>query len=87
MEFDAVPQVLEHGKGFAFIFLLRIFLGIAAQVYALSQVVHGGKMFAPLVVDGLQHHVALEISHCLLADQFGFGGIFVFDTFDQALMS
>ncbi len=26
MEFDAVPQVLEHGKGFTFIFLLRIFL-------------------------------------------------------------
>ncbi len=53
-------------------------------MYALSQVVHSGEVFAPLVVDDLQHHVALEIGHCLLTDQFGFGGIFVFDAFDQA---
>lgn len=63
---DTAPQVFKHGEGFAFVFLFRIFLGIAAQVDALAQVVHGGKVFAPLQVDDLQHDVAFEIRHRFL---------------------
>ena len=85
--FDAAPQVFKHDESFTFVFLFRIFLSIAAQMDALAQVVHGGEVFAPLVVDNLQHNVAFEIRHGLFADQFDFLGIFIFDAFDETLFN
>ena len=82
---NVVPQAFKHGEGFAFVFLFRIFLCIAAQVDALAQVVHGGKVFAPLQVDDLQHDVAFEIRHRFFADQLDFGCVFFFHAFNQTL--
>ena len=84
---DTAPQVFKHGEGFAFVFLFRIFLGIAAQVDALTQIVHGGKVFAPLQVDDLQHDVAFEIRHRFFTDQLDFCRVFFFNMFNQTLFN
>ena len=74
-DFDAheVEQHLEQLEGFAFVFLLWILLGVAAQVDALAQVVERRQMFAPVGVQALQHDVALERVEGVGADEFDLG--------------
>ena len=82
--FDAAPQAFKHGKCFALVFLLGIFLCVAAQMDALTQIIHGRQMFAPVAVDHLQHHIALKAAHGLLAHHGHFFSIFLLHLGDQA---
>ena len=53
----------EQLEGFALVFLLGILLRIAAQVNALTQIVHRGEMFAPVQIQLLQHDRLFEVAH------------------------
>jgi hypothetical protein len=56
-----LQQALEQLEGLALVFLLRVLLRIAAQMDALAQVVERREVLAPVGVEALQHHVALEL--------------------------
>ena len=58
---DRVEQLAEQLERLALVFLLRVLLRVAAQVDALAQVVERGQVLAPVRVDALQHHLALEL--------------------------
>ena len=53
---NRVEKALEHAEGFALIFLLRLLLSVAAEVYALTQRVERRDVLAPELVDDLQQH-------------------------------
>ena len=53
---DALQHRGEQLKRLALVFLLRIFLRIAAQVDALAQVVHVGQVLFPQLVQHIQRH-------------------------------
>ena len=60
---DPVEHVGEKFERLAFVFLLGVLLGVAAQVDALAQVVQRRQVVAPMVVECLQHQAALELAH------------------------
>ncbi|MDT4868772.1 hypothetical protein FQZ97_1037550 [compost metagenome] len=62
----AVEQLTKQHKSFALVFLFWLFLRVAAQMNALTQVVQRRKVFTPLAVDGLQQHDTLELGEVLL---------------------
>ena len=45
---DRIKHDCKHVKGLAFIFLLRVFLRVTAQMNALPQIIQRGQMFTPL---------------------------------------
>src|SRR3989442_6426690 len=57
---DAVEHVGEKLERFTLVLLLRILLRVTAQVDALAQVIQRGKVLAPVLIDHLQHQIALE---------------------------
>src|SRR6476661_572733 len=63
-----IEQLPEQLEGLALVFLLRLLLRIAAQVDALAQVVQRGQVLAPVRVDALQQHDALELGEVLRTD-------------------
>ncbi len=65
---DVVQQAAEQLERLALVFLLRVLLRIAAQVDALAQVVQRRQMLAPVRIQALQHHRALEAGKGLAAD-------------------
>ena len=72
---DHIEHRAEQFKRFALVFLLRIFLRIAAQMDALSEMIKCRQMFAPMRVDALQHHATLETGKRFLANHFDLAGI------------
>ena len=83
---DALPQLLKHFKRFAFVFLFGVFLRIAAQMDALTQIVHIGQVFAPFAVDDVEQHIALKLLHRLGAHQRHFVGVFLLHLCHQPLL-
>ena len=65
---DHVEQLAEQLEGLALVFLLGLLLAVAAQVNALAQVVERGQVLAPVHVDALQQHGALEGVKVFTAD-------------------
>src|SRR5690606_10526181 len=57
---DGVQQLLEQLESLALVLLLGVLLGIAAQVDALTQVVHGRQMLLPQIIQHPQQHLLLE---------------------------
>ena len=55
-----VQHVLEHAEGLLLVLELRVPLGIAAEVDALTEVVHAGKVLLPELVKALQHDGLLQ---------------------------
>ena len=68
-----VEQAFEQLEGFALVFLLRVLLGVAAQMDALTQVIERCQMFAPVRVEALQHDIALELVEVRTTDQINLG--------------
>ena len=64
-----LPQLLEHDVSFAAVLDERVLLGESTQVDALAQVVHRLEVLAPALVDGLQDHVALDLTCELRAER------------------
>src|SRR5690606_31124851 len=60
---DLVQQFAEQVEGFVLVLLLRLLLGIAAQVDALAQVVHARQVLLPVVVEHAEHDVLLDRAH------------------------
>src|SRR5690606_10322781 len=58
-----VEQLAEQVEGFVLVLLLRLLLGIAAQVDALAQVVHARQVLLPVVVEHAEHDVLLDRAH------------------------
>ena len=69
---ETIQHAAEHFERLAFVFLLRVFLRIAAQVNALAQQIEVRKMFAPLRVHHLQQNIALELAKHRIARNFTF---------------
>src|SRR3954449_11310313 len=65
---DRVHQVVEEREGLVLVGHDRLDLGEPAQVDALAQVVHVVEVLAPALVDDLEHQVALQRAHELLAE-------------------
>src|SRR5262245_14293385 len=63
LELHRLDQVAEQLEGLALVLLLGVLLRVAAQVYALAQVVERGEMLAPVVVERRQQHVAFDEVH------------------------
>ena len=57
---DRIQQFLEQGEGLALVFLLGVLLRIAAQVNAVTQVIHGRQVVFPQVVEDTQENLLLE---------------------------
>src|SRR5262245_32129886 len=62
LELDRLDEVAEQLEGLALVFLLGVLLSIAAQVYALAQMVERGEVLAPVVVERRQQHQALGVA-------------------------
>src|SRR3954451_4302254 len=65
---DRVHQVVEEREGLVLVGHERLDLGEPAQVDALAQVVHVVEVLAPALIDDLEHEIALERAHELLAE-------------------
>src|SRR5690606_33612970 len=63
-----LQQLGEQLEGLALVLLLGLLLGVAAQVDALAQEVHAGQVLLPVLVEHVEHDVALEHAHGLAAD-------------------
>ncbi len=57
-------QLSEHVESFGLVFDERILLGVAAQVNAFAQRIHGIEMFLPETIDGIKNDVTLEALNC-----------------------
>ena len=55
-------KLLEKRKRLALVFLLGVFLGIAAQMNSLTQMIEGSQVLAPALVDRLNNDGALKVS-------------------------
>src|SRR6267142_5977712 len=64
-QLDRLDHEAEQLESFAFVFLLGIFLRVAAQVYALSQMVERREVLAPVVVERREQYDALVVAHDL----------------------
>src|ERR1700704_4113341 len=58
---DAIEHVGKQLERLALVFLLRILLRVAAQMYPLPQMIERAQVLAPVLVERLQHQVALEL--------------------------
>ncbi len=65
VELDAIQHRGEQFERLALVFLLRVLLRIAAQENALPHVIHRGKMFPPVLIQGPQHHFFFDVAHDL----------------------
>ena len=65
---DLVKQALEQLESFFLVFLLGVFLGVAAQVDALAQVIHARQVLFPVAIQNLQHQVLLDLAQILGTD-------------------
>src|SRR3954454_19130299 len=65
---DRVHEVVEEREGLVLVGHERFDLGEPAQVDALAQVVHVVEVLAPALIDDLEHEVALQSAHQLLAE-------------------
>src|SRR3954451_11167885 len=65
---DRVHQVVEEREGLVLVGHERLDLGEPAQVDALAQVVHVVEVLAPALIDDLEHQVALQRAHELVAE-------------------
>src|SRR6267378_7806587 len=67
-----VLDPIEHGReqleGFALELEAVVLLRVATQVNALPQVVHGGQVLAPVLIEHAQHDVLLDVAHDRRAD-------------------
>ena len=68
IELDAVQHGGEQLEGLALVFLLRVFLRVAAQENALAHVIHGGQVLAPMLIEGTEHDLLLDVTHDLRSD-------------------
>src|SRR5258707_1311766 len=64
-QFDRFHEVAEQLERFALVFLLRVFLRITAQVYALAQMVERGEVFEPVIVERREQYEPLELMYGL----------------------
>src|SRR6267142_3140817 len=62
-QLDRLDQIAEQLEGLALVLLLGIFLSVAAQVYALAQVVERGEVLAPVIVERREQYDALVVAH------------------------
>src|SRR5258706_1728189 len=62
LELDRLDHGAEQLERLALVFLLRVFLRVAAQVDALAQVVECRQVLAPVRIEDLQHDVALVLA-------------------------
>src|SRR5882672_10603443 len=62
LELHRLDEDAEQLEGLALVFLLGVLLGVAAQVYALAQMVERGEVLAPVVVQSRQQHQALGVA-------------------------
>ena len=81
---NGIQQAFKQFKGFALVFLLRIFLRIAAQMNPLTQMVKRRQMFAPLCVKNLKHDTAFEWVKILGASKRYLGLVFRIGLLDDA---
>ncbi len=68
LELHAIQHGGEELEGLALVLVAVVLLRVAAQMDALAQVVHGGQMIAPVLVQHAQHHVLLDVAHHFRAD-------------------
>ena len=66
--FNPLEHGLEHLEGLALVLVAIVLLRIATQMDALTQIVHGGQMIAPMLIEHAQHDVTLDLLHDGLAD-------------------
>ena len=67
--FNAVHHVLIQDEGFLLVLDQRVFLSVAAETDALFEVIHREQVVFPLVVDDVEHDVALGFAHEAGADE------------------
>ena len=84
VELDALEHRGEQLEGLALVLVAIVFLRVAAQVDALAQVVHGAEMFAPLLVEHLEHDVLFDVPHDGHADALHLGVVHRVDGADDA---
>ena len=82
---DQIQHLAEQLERFALVFLLRIFLGITAQVNALTEVIQCRKMLAPVGIHALQHDAALVLGKSFLADQINLSLVKIINGFQNML--
>jgi hypothetical protein len=58
--FDRIEQLGEQRERLALVFLLRVLLGVATQVDAVTQVIHGRQVVFPQVIQHAQYDLFLE---------------------------
>ena len=83
--FDPLKHLGKHFKGFTLVFLLGIFLRIAAQMNPLTQMIHGRQVVFPLGVQHLQHNGLFKMTHHLAARQVFLGQVRLDDLFLDTL--
>ncbi len=62
---DGFEQILEQGEGLALVFLLGVLLGVATQMDAVTQMIHGRQVVLPQVVQHPQYDLLLEAAQRL----------------------
>ena len=75
----AVKHRLEQAEGLALVLDQRVFLGVAAQVYAFFQMIERQQVILPLRVNDVEHDVALKVAHALDAHLHFFFGVLRFN--------
>ena len=65
---DVCQQALEHLRRLGFVFYQRIALGVSFQADRHTQCFHTGQVFNPLLSDGLQQQLTMNLIQNLATD-------------------
>ena len=61
LQFDAFEHACKQLERLALVFLLRVLLRVAAQVYALAQMIERGQVLAPMLIQAGEHDPTLVL--------------------------
>ena len=66
---DSFKQVGKQFKSFAFVFLFRLFLSVAAEIDALTEHVELAEVLSPALIQELKQNIAFELCKSFVPDQ------------------
>ena len=66
---DSLKQVGKQFKGFALVFLFRLFLSVAAEIDTLTEHVELAEMLSPALIQELKQNIAFKLCKSFVTDQ------------------
>ena len=65
---DSLKQVGKQFKGFALVFLFRLFLSVAAEIDTLTEHVELAEMLSPALIQELKQNIAFKLCKSFVTD-------------------